>query len=57
MYATTEELKKKAFRINIQNIQQTTGIQMIFISETKSQKENVLANVFPPTYASILNPC
>ena len=53
MYATTEELKKKACRINIQNIKQAIGILMIFISEAKFQKENV----FPPTYASILNPC
>ena len=59
MYATTKELKKKAFRINIQNMQQTIGILVTFIWEIKLQKENVLAksDCFPPTYVSILKPC
>ena len=43
MYATTKELKKKAFRINSQNIEQAIGILMTFISEIKLQKENILA--------------
>ena len=38
-YATTKELKKKAFRINSQNIEQVIGITVTFISEIKPQKE------------------
>ena len=37
-YATTKELKKKAFTINSQNLKQAIGIQVTFILETKLKK-------------------
>ena len=43
MYATSKELKKKAFTKNSQNIQQAVDIQLTFISEIKLQKEHFLA--------------
>ena len=43
IYATTKELKKKAFRINSRNIKQTINIQVTFITEKKFQKEHFLA--------------
>ena len=43
IYATTKELKNKRFRINSQNIQQATGIQVTYISKIKIQKEAFLA--------------
>ena len=42
-HATTKRLKKMAFRTNSQNIKQAFGIQVIFISEIKPQKERFLA--------------
>ena len=42
-YATTQELKKKAFRLNSQNIKQKFGVQVTFILEIKPQKESLLA--------------
>ena len=42
-YATTKELKKEAFKINSQNIEQAIRILVTFISEIKLQKENILA--------------
>ena len=43
MYAKTKELKKKAFRINSQNIEQSIGILVTFMSEINLQKEKFLA--------------
>ena len=43
MYAATKELKKKAFSISSQNIEQVTGILLTFISEIKPQKVHFLA--------------
>ena len=43
MYATTKELKKKAFRVNSQNIEQAIKILVIFILEINLQKERFLA--------------
>ena len=43
-YATTNELKKMAFRINSQNVEQVFGIQVTFISEIKPQTERFLEN-------------
>ena len=40
--ATTKELKKMAFKINIQNIKENVGIQVIFISEIKPGLERFL---------------
>ena len=37
-FATTKELKKKAFALNIQNVKQVIGIQVTFMLEIKSQK-------------------
>ena len=37
-YVTTEELKKKAFTVNSQNIKQPIVIQVTFILEVKLQK-------------------
>ena len=42
-YPRTKQLKKKAFRINSQKIKQAIGIQLTFISESKLQKEHLLA--------------
>ena len=42
-YVTDKELKQQGFRINRQNIQKATGIQVTFISEVKLQKETFLA--------------
>ena len=37
-YATSKELKKKAFRAKGEDIKQTIGIQLSFILEIKLQK-------------------
>ena len=42
-YATTQELKKMAFRINSRNLKQAIDIQVTFITEKKLQKEHFLA--------------
>ena len=57
-YVTDKELKQQGFRINRQNIQKATGIQVTFISEVKLQKETFLAkyDYFSPVFASIFNP-
>ena len=55
-YATTKELKKKAFRINSQNLKQTID----FISEIKLKNNIFQQNMTPAfseTCAFILNPC
>ena len=39
-----QELKKKPFTVNIQNIKQAFGIQVTFILENKPQIEHILAN-------------
>ena len=58
-YATSKQLKEKAFRAKGNNMKQTIGIQVAFISENKPQKEQFLDKYgcFLATYASILNPC
>ena len=41
-YATSEEIKMMAFRVNSRNIKQGIGIEVTFIMETKLQKEHFL---------------
>ena len=43
MYATTKELKKKAFRINTQNIEQAIGLLVDIHFGNKSLKRKFLA--------------
>ena len=43
MYVTAKKLKKKAFRINSQNIKQAIGIQVTIITEIRLQKKHFLA--------------
>ena len=56
MYATTKELKKKAFRVKRQNIKWAIGIQVTFISENKHK--NIFyqnTTIFLANYASIFH--
>ena len=43
---TTEELTKRAFTVNNQNIKQATGIQVTFILGNKLQKEHYFSNIW-----------
>ena len=58
-HATTKEIKPMAFRLSSQNIEQTFGIQLTFITEIKPQKERFLAKktVFLVTFTFLLNHC
>ena len=59
IYATTKELKKKAFKINSHNIKKEIGMQVTFIMGNNLQKEHFSSKniAFLATYASIINPC
>ena len=59
MYATTYELKKKAFTTNSQNLKQAIGMQMILIFQVKFQKKIFQQNITisSASYVFILNPC
>ena len=56
-YDATKELKTKAFKTKEENIKQTIGIQVTFISEIKLQKHFLLAKYdhFSEGNASLLN--
>ena len=58
MYATTYELKKKAFATNSQNVKQAVGMQMILIFQVKFQKNIFQQNItISAIYVFISKPC
>ena len=56
-YATTQELKKKAFKVKRKNIKKAIGTQLKFVLEIKLKRYMCLVNYdcFLVGYASILN--
>ena len=59
MYARTEELKNKAYRINRENIKKAIGIQVSLKKNKKNLKKNTFYQnmiVFTASNVTILNP-
>ena len=59
MYARTEELKNKAYRINRENIKKAIGIQVSLKKNKKNLKKNTFYQnmiVFTDSNVTILNP-